>query len=141
MPATMIATDIGTVVSDQDTPTFEHVRVKLKAGFDVTPGQLLKFGTTRDGGGVLIGRVRSAYENNPNERAEAVNVRDSLQIPARYPLEADSTTIFRLADVELITEIANNDTRAPQTLPTSGTPVQYATDTEIVLYARIAQLR
>ena len=133
MPAVTIATDIGTVVSDQDTPTFEHVRVKLKAGFDVTPGQLLKFGTTRDGGGTLIGRVRSAYENNPNERAEAVNVRDSLQIPARYPLEADSTTIFRLADVELITEIIDKDTRAPQTLPTSGTPVQFASDSEVVL--------
>jgi DNA helicase HerA-like ATPase len=143
---------IGTVISDQDTPTFETVRIKLKAGKDVKPGTLLSIPVTRNEQTTLIARVRSAYENNPNERAEDINVRDTLGIGANYPNEEDSTTIYRAADADLIEEIlevedkVNGNTgdprgsgkptkrkilRSPQNLPNSGAPVYEASPREI----------
>lgn len=132
---------IGTLISDQDTPTFEIVRVKLKAGQDVNPGALIKIPVTRNEKTILIGRVRSAYENNPNERAEDINVRDTLVIQANYPREEDSTTIYRIFEADLIEEIYyEEDTpgltkqkiRSPQNLPNSGAEVYAANPDEIV---------
>jgi len=141
---------IGTVISDQDTPTFETVKIKLKAGKDVKPGTLLRIPVTRNEQSVLIARVRNAYENNPNERAEDINVRDTLGINANYPGEEDSTTIYRAADADLIEEILEVEgttdhspsplvsseratrrriLRSPQNLPNSGAPV-YEADPE-----------
>lgn len=75
---------IGTVISDQETPTFEIVRIKLKSGQDVKPGTLVRIPTSRADESTLIGRVRSAYEHNPNERPEDINVRDTLQIQPKH---------------------------------------------------------
>jgi uncharacterized protein len=123
---------IGTVTSDSETPTFELVRVKLKAGCDLKPGALVKIPTSRSDGGLLIGRVRGAHEWNPNEQADAVGVRDTLNIPRNYPREEDSTTIYRVADVELIEELINGETRAPETLPNAGSEVFAAGIGEII---------
>jgi hypothetical protein len=124
---------VGTVISDDETPTFEIVRIKLKAGADVVPGMLLKIPMSRDGSAItLIARVRSAYEHNPNEQAESINVRDTLAIAANYPGEADSTIIYRQVEADLIEEFAGKLTRAPQTLPNSGNEVYVADDDEIV---------
>ncbi len=50
---------IGTVLSDQETPTFETVRVKLKAGQDVMPGTLIKIPVSVNGSLIsLIGRIK-----------------------------------------------------------------------------------
>ena len=127
---------IGTVVSDQDTPTYEVVRIKLKAGQDIRPGTLVKIPVSRDEESTLIGRVRSAYEHNPNETPEDINVRDTLGIPANYPGEEDSTTIYRIFEADLIEEIyeegSEKKIRAPQTLPNSGASVYVANEEEIV---------
>ena len=138
---------IGTVVSDQDTPTFELVRIKLKTGKDVRPSTLIRIPVFRNGqASTLIGRVRSAYEHNPNERPEDINVRDTLQMDTNYPREEDSTTIFRLAEAELIEEITEKETSddesgtgkvtkeigAPQTLPNAGAPALLAEVDEII---------
>src|SRR5215216_3707896 len=96
---------IGTVMSDGDTPTFELVRIKMKAGCDLKPGALVRIPTTRTDGGTLIGRVRSAYEHNPNAQAKAINIRDTLGIKSNYPAEQDSTTIYRSVEAEIIEEI------------------------------------
>jgi hypothetical protein len=94
---------IGTVLSDSETPTFETVRIKLKSGQDVKPGTLVKIPVTLDGSTVsLIGRVKSAYEHNPHESAEDINVRDTLKIEPNYPQEEDSTVIYRQVEAELI---------------------------------------
>jgi hypothetical protein len=66
---------IGTVASDANTPTFELVRIKLKAGKDVSPNTLVRIPVTRSEPVTLIGRIRSAYEYNPNEAAEAIHTR------------------------------------------------------------------
>ena len=84
---------IGTVISDQETPTFENIRIKLKAGQDVKPGTLVRVPASRNNiNSTLIG-IRSAHEQNPQENP---NVRDTLGMEANYPAEEDSTTIYRL---------------------------------------------
>ena len=124
---------IGTVISDEETPSFETVRIKLKTGQDVKPGTLVRISVSR--GNVnceLIARVRSAREHNPNEGPEDINVRDTMRIPSNYPLEEDSTIIYRLAEAELIEEIINGTMQSPQTLPQSGADVFIANENEIV---------
>jgi uncharacterized protein len=123
---------IGTVISDQDTPTFETVRVKLRTGQNVKPGTLIRIPVARVERSVLIGRVRSAYERNPNESPEDVNVRETLGLAPNYPAEEDSTTIYRLVEAELIEEIIGADIRSPQTLPNSGAEVFIAEEEEII---------
>ncbi len=135
-------TVIGTITSDQETPTFEIVRIKLKAGQDVKPGTLVKIPVERTEKSILIGRIRSAYEHNPNEDPGAINVRDTLGLESNYPGEEDSTIIYRLVEADLIEEIIEEFTsegkkkkqiRAPQTLPNSGAEVFAANANEIVL--------
>ena len=129
---------LGTIISDGETPTFETVRIKLKVNQDVRPGTLVRIPAFRNNVETqLIGRVRSAYEHNPNESPQDINVRDTLQMPANYPGEEDSTTIYRLVEADLIEEIFQNkdgktDIRSPQTLPNSGAEVFLANDDEIV---------
>lgn len=124
---------IGTVISDQETPTFEVVKIKLRFGQDVKPGTLVRIPVSRNGtSSILIARVRSAYENNPNERPEDISVRDTLGIGSNYPGEEDSTTIYRLVEAELIEEIVGEDVRSPQALPSSGAEVSIADEDEIV---------
>ena len=140
---------IGTVVSDSDTPTFEIVRIKLKANQDVRPGTLLRIPTFRNQEATeLIGRIRSAYEHNPNESAQDINVRDSLDLSPNYPKEEDSTIIFRQIEVDLIEEIYTikegekkdeKDIRSPQTLPNSGAKVFLASDEEIIASLGLAK--
>jgi hypothetical protein len=111
---------IGTVLSDQETPTFETVRIKLRTGQDVSPGTLVEIPVSVNGSVIsLIGRIKSAYEHNPHENPEDINVRDTLGIERNYPLEEDSTTIYRLVEAGLIEELAGEQIRAPQTLPRS----------------------
>lgn len=124
---------IGTVLSDQETPTFETVRIKLKSDQDVKPGTLVKIPVSLDGSTVsLIGRIKSAYEHNPNESPEDINVRDTLGLNRNYPLEEDSTIIYRTVEADLIEEIVGKDIRAPETLPRSGAEVFVANPNEIV---------
>jgi uncharacterized protein len=124
---------IGTVISDGETPTFETVRIKLKAGQDVKPGTLIRISVLRTEKTILIGRVRSAYEHNPNESAERINISDSMRLPRNYPSEEDSTTIFRLAEADLIEEIVDDkEIRVPQNLPKSGAEVFVANQNDTV---------
>lgn len=124
---------IGVVISDSETPTFERVRIKLKAGCEVKPGMLVKIPVLKEAFKItLIGRVRAAYEHNPNEVPESINVRETLGIQPNYPEEEDSTVIYRLIEVDLIEEILSQGTQAPQTLPRSGAEVFVADENEIV---------
>ena len=124
---------IGTVISDEETPSFENVRIKLKTGQDVKPGTLVRVSVSRGNiDSKLIARVRSAYEHNPNEGPEDINVRDKMGIPSNYPPEEDSTIIYRLAEAELIEEIIGETMQSPQTLPQSGADVFIADNDEIV---------
>ena len=131
MTVTSVA-PVGTVVSDEETPTFEVVRIKLRTGCDIRPGTLIKIPVSRTSSSTLIGRVRSAYENNPNERVEDANVREKLGLERSYPGEEDSTTIYRLVEADLIEEIIGDELQAPQSLPNSGADVFIANQDEIM---------
>ena len=129
---------IGTIVSDEETPSFERVRIKLKAGHDLKPGALIRVDASgRQDGGTLIGRVSGAHEWNPNETVDNATVRGTLQIQPNYPGEADSTTMYRAAEAELIEEIVTvgdeTKTRAPETLPKSGVAVYFADQNQIAM--------
>ena len=131
---------IGTVISDQETPTFENIRIKLKAGQDVKPGTLVRVPASRNNiNSTLIGRIRSAHEQNPQENPESINVRDTLGMEANYPAEEDSTTIYRLSEAELIEELIGKTMQSPQTLPQSGAEVFIANDDEIVTTLGLAK--
>jgi DNA helicase HerA-like ATPase len=127
---------IGTVASDADTPTFELVRIKLKARNDVRPNTLVRIPASRGETTTLIGRIRSAHEHNPNEAAQAIHLRDTIELEPRYPKEEESTIIFRQVEAELVEELYEENgvirSRSPQTLPQSGADVFLATDDEIV---------
>ena len=131
---------IGTVISDEETPTFEVIRIKLKAGQDVKPGTLVRVPVSRNSvDSTLIGRIRSAHEQNPQENPENITVRDTLGMEANYPTEEDSTTIYRLAEAELIEELIGEAMQSPQTLPQSGVEVFIANDDEIVTTLGLAK--
>jgi DNA helicase HerA-like ATPase len=123
---------IGTVISDQDSPTFEIVRIKLKAGYDIRPGTLVKIPVNRGTQSTLIARIRSAYEHNPNEGPDSINVRDTLGMLPNYPQEGESTTIYRLVEADLVEEIVGTEIQSPQVLPNSGANVFIAGTDEIV---------
>lgn len=133
---TIDSAPIGTVISDADTPTFELVRIKLKAGKDARPNTLVRIPVARSEPVTLIGRIQSAYEHNPNEAAEAIHLRDTMELEPSYPKEEESTTIFRVVEAELVEELCEEAgktrTRSPQTLPQSGAKVFLASDAEIV---------
>jgi DNA helicase HerA-like ATPase len=126
------AVPIGIVISDQETPTFETVRIKLKAGQDVKPGTLVRIPVSRTEKSALIGRIRSAYEHNPYETPAKIAVNESMRLPRIYPGEEDSTDIFRLAEADLIEEITATEIRSPQSLPNSGSEVFIADENETV---------
>lgn len=132
---------IGTVISDEETPTFETVRIKLKAGKDVKPGTLVKMNVSREGEKtLLIGRIRSGYESNPSKSVAGVTVSDNLGLPTPSMPEEYSTDIYRLVEADLIEEIFDelkNGTktksiRSPQNLPNSGADVFIADSSEVV---------
>jgi DNA helicase HerA-like ATPase len=127
---------IGTVTSDADTPTFEVVRIKLNAGSNVRPNTLVRIPASRNQKTTLIGRIRSAHEHNPNEDAQAINLRETLELDPTYPEEEESTIIFRQVEAELVEELYEDNgklqTRSPETLPQSGSHVFLATNDEIV---------
>ena len=92
-----------------------------------------------------MARVRAAHQHNPNEEAAAVAVRDGIGIQPRYPVEADSTIIYRQVDADLLEEVVSEqvtdegevrqlpkkEMRAPQTLPAAGSEVFRADAGEI----------
>jgi len=132
---------IGSVISDEKTPTFETVRIKLKAGKDVKPGTLVKMNVSREGEKtLLIGRIRSGYESNPNKSVAAVTVSDNLSLPTPSMPEEHSTDIYRLVEADLIEEIFDEtkdgkkvkSIRAPQNLPNSGAEVFIGDSSEVV---------
>ena len=127
---------VGTVISDEDakTPSFERIHIKLKAGRDVKPGALVRtLASARADGGTLIARVSGNWERNPHETVQVAAARDGTGITAMYAKEPQSTTIYRVAEAEIIEEIVGGETRAPESLPISGEEVSFASQSEIAL--------
>ncbi|MEK0193616.1 MAG: DUF853 family protein [Oscillatoriales cyanobacterium] len=123
---------IGTVISDNETPSFETVRIKLKAKQDVKPGTLVRIPVSRSEKTILIGRIQSGYESNPYQSPVNVNISDHVGGRQVHPKEEYSTDIFRVVEAELIEEITATEIRAPQNLPNAGADVFIADSNETV---------
>jgi uncharacterized protein (UPF0262 family) len=54
---------------------------------------------------LLIGRIRSGYESNPNKSVAGVTVSDNLGLSTPDMPEEHSTDIYRLIEADLIEEI------------------------------------
>ncbi|MBE9195801.1 ATP-binding protein [Synechocystis sp. LEGE 06083] len=128
----MDANLVGTVISDTETPTFETVRIKLKAGRDVKPGVIVKMWMQREESSILFARIRGGYEKNPNKNPDRISVEDALGLKSPHISEELSTDIYRLVEADLIGELINGSIRSPENLPNSGADVYIADSTEIV---------
>jgi DNA helicase HerA-like ATPase len=94
---------IGTVISDDVSPSFEAFRFKAKPEKYVTPGTLV--GTSVGDSTFLVGRITSSHEYNPHETSSKVTVRDAMNIIPDYPSEDLSLTIHRNYHADIICEV------------------------------------
>src|SRR5262245_60351498 len=119
---------LGTVISDDGSPTFEEIRFRLGASVAVRPGEFVAV-EGRDRDGILISwvlcRVLDVHEVNPHEDPQSATVRDVLPFPSTYAVEGESTVIFRIVRCEPVEEMpaADGGIGEPaevQTLPRAG---------------------
>ena len=94
--------EIGSVIADDASPSFDIFRFKANANEYVYPGTLV--GTTIDSRKFLIGRIAASIEINPHESAGRAKVREAMLIEADYPKEELSTNIYRIYEADIIEE-------------------------------------
>ena len=94
--------EIGSVIADEVSPSFDVFRFKANANEYVYPGTLV--GTTINDYAFLIGRVSASIEINPHESAPRAKVREAMGIEADYPTEELSTNIYRIYEADIIEE-------------------------------------
>ncbi|MBI2600476.1 ATP-binding protein [Candidatus Daviesbacteria bacterium] len=102
MDENILQEDIGSVVADEFSPTFDCFRIKADANKYVYPGTLVA--TPIDKNHFLIGRIKSSLEVNPHESASRAKVREALDIEPDYPEEKLSTNIYRVYEADVIEE-------------------------------------
>lgn len=118
---------LGTVVSDDRSPSFEAVRFTLNAGVDVTPGQFVAVEAGRDDAlALVLCRVLDVHEVNPHEDPLSSTTRKVLPFGSEYSPEGLSTVIYRLAESEPVEELPLDagggvgPPREVQSLPRAG---------------------
>jgi len=92
--------DIGSVIADDVSPSFDVFRFKALANEYVHPGSLVA--ATVDDRTFILGRVSGSIEINPHESASRTAVRHAMQIEADYPGEELSTTVYRVYEADVI---------------------------------------
>ena len=100
--------ELGGVVSDDASPTFEEIRFRLDAAQAVVPGEFVAVeGRERDGGLVswVMCRVLDVHEVNPHEDPYSSTVRAVLSFPITYSGEGESTVIYRLVRCQPVEEL------------------------------------
>ncbi len=96
---------LGSVISDDRSPSFESVGFRLAPGAAVSPGMFVvaEAGTAGEPTFVLC-RVLGAHEVNPHEDALSSTVRSVLPFGSQYAKEGSSTVIYRIARTEPLEE-------------------------------------
>jgi uncharacterized protein len=100
--------ELGGVVSDDASPTFEEVRFRLDAAQAVVPGEFVAVeGRERDGSLVswVMCRILDVHEVNPHEDPYSSTVRAVLSFPITYSREGESTVIYRLVRCQPVEEL------------------------------------
>ncbi|QDY11129.1 ATP-binding protein [Micromonospora sp. HM134] len=123
---------LGTVISDDKSPTFEEVRFRLAAHVTVSPGEFVAIeGRNREGHLLswVLGRVLDVHEVNPHEDPQSATVRDVLPFDSTYATEGESTVIFRVVRCEPVEELpivtrGIGDPTEIRTLPRAGDAVR-----------------
>lgn len=92
--------EIGTVVTDDSSPSFELFRFKARAGEYVHPGMLV--GASINEKTFLLGRIAGSLEINPHESPSRTAIRDAMGVQPDYPPEDLSITIFRVYEADVI---------------------------------------
>jgi len=121
--------EIGSVIADEVSPSFDTFRFKALANEYVYPGTLVA--TKIDERTFLIGRISGSLEVNPHESPTRAKVREAMEIEADYPEEKLSTTIYRIYEADIIeegiivTENSEDEVRIsePSDMAKAGTPV------------------
>jgi DNA helicase HerA-like ATPase len=117
--------EIGSVIADEASPSFDVFRFKANADEYVYPGTLV--GTFVNQNKFLIGRISNSIEINPHESATRAKVREALGIEADYPQESESINIFRVYEAEVIEEGFIKDEKIeisePSDMPKAGEAV------------------
>lgn len=94
--------DIGTVVADDSSPSFDIFKFKARAGEYVHPGMLVA--ATVDESTFIIGRISGSLEINPHESPARTAVRDAIGIGSDYPPEDLSVSVYRVYEADVIEE-------------------------------------
>ncbi len=123
---------LGTVISDDSSPTFEEIRFRLLASVTVSPGEFVAIeGRSRDGYLLswVLGRVLDVHEVNPHQDPQSATVRDVLPFESAYAPEGESTVIYRVVRCEPVEElpVAGHGVGDPteiRTLPRAGDAVR-----------------
>lgn len=121
---------LGTIISDDSSPTFEEIRFRLGAQVAVSPGEFVAAeARARDGSLVswVLCRVLDVHEVNPHEDPQSATVRDVLPFPSTYAGEGESTVIYRIVRCEPVEELPAAGSGGPgevRTLPRAGDAVR-----------------
>lgn len=115
--------EVGSVIADEASPSFDTFRFKANSNEYVYPGTLV--GTYVTEKSFIIGRISASIEVNPHESASRAKVREALGIEADYPQEDESINIFRVYEAEVIEEgYLKNDSKLeiiePSDMPKAG---------------------
>ena len=92
--------DIGSVIADNVSPSFDIFRFKALANEYVHPGSLV--GAVITDKTFVLGRISGSIEVNPHESPTRTAVRHAMEIEADYPGEGLSTTIYRIYEADII---------------------------------------
>src|SRR5690348_9536824 len=94
--------EIGDVIADEASPSFDLFRFKALSSEYVFPGTLV--GTWISKSQFLIGRISASIEVNPHESASRSKVREAMGISSDFPTEEFSINIYRVYEAEIIEE-------------------------------------
>ena len=92
--------EIGTVIADDVSPSFDVFRFKALANEYVHPGSLV--GAIINEKTFVLGRISDSLEINPHESPSRTAVRHAMGIEADYPPEDLSTTVYRVYEADII---------------------------------------
>jgi len=92
--------DIGSVIADDVSPSFDVFRFKALANEYVHPGSLVASAINNQT--FILGRISGSIEINPHESPSRTAVRHAMQIEADYPGEELSTTVYRIYEADVI---------------------------------------
>lgn len=98
----LIYREIGDVIADEASPSFDLFRFKALSSEYVFPGTLVATWISKTQ--FLIGRIAASIEINPHESASRSKVREAMGITPDYPDEAHSINIYRVYEAEIIEE-------------------------------------